>query len=219
MNQARSLTPRPVRLWNRLVQGLAWRWKFVLRPRLGIRDRQWLRVVSEQAMDDFVSALDYRNMDAVELSPGRDVWQRLGFQSYRAWQYDEGDVCERPLAQRAFDMVIAEHVLEHVLWPLRAVRNIHAMLRRGGWFVAVTPFLYRVHDYPVDCSRWTEVGMKHLLLEGGFSADKIYTGSWGNRACVKANFRKLPNWVPWWHPQHNEADFPVTVWAFAQKVS
>jgi hypothetical protein len=42
-------------------------------------------------------------------------------------------------------------------------------------------------------------------------------GSWGNRACVKANFRRFPSWIPWWHSLKIESLYPVVVWAFAQK--
>jgi len=215
------LEQRRLRWWDWLVEGVSWRWKFVYWPplarRVGIRDQQWMRVVSDQTSEDFVRSLDYRNMDAVEVSPGGDKWQRFGFRSFRASTYAECDLCERPLALAAFAVVLAEQVLEHVLWPFRAVRHVYQMLRPGGWFIVATPFLYRVHDYPVDCSRWTELGMKHLLMEGGFPAEGIRTGSWGNRACVKANFRRIPSWIPWWHSLRNEQPFPMVVWAFAQK--
>jgi hypothetical protein len=75
------------------------------------------------------------------------------------------------------------------------------MLAPGCHFLITTPFLIRRHDIPVDCSRWTELGMKHFLAECGFPIETIRTGSWGSRSCVKANFK--PN-------------FPVSVWALAQ---
>jgi SAM-dependent methyltransferase len=220
-NESKVASPRPLtRAW--LVEGLAWRWKFLIkRPlarMLGVRDQQWLRAVCDQKTEEFVRSLDYRNLDAVELSPGGDKWAHFGFRSYRPSNYEECDICERPLAPAAFDVVIAEHVLEHVLWPFRAVRHVYQMLRPGGWFLVATPFMYRVHDYPVDCSRWTERGMKHLLMEGGFPEEGIRTGSWGNRACIKANFRRIPSYIPWWHSLRNEPEFPVVVWAFAQKL-
>jgi len=221
-NEDTRLGPPRLSAWRWLVEGLSWRWKFVYRPPLArlldIREQQWMRVVSDQTCESFLRSLDYRNMDVVELSPGGDKWQRFGFRTYRASTYDECDLCERPLALDAFDVVIAEHVLEHVLWPYRAVRNAYQMLRPRGWFIVATPFMYRVHGYPIDCSRWTELGMKHLLMEGGFPETGIRTGSWGNRACVKANFRRLPNWIPWWHSLRNEPLFPMVVWAYAQKL-
>jgi SAM-dependent methyltransferase len=190
---------------------LSWRLR-----RLGrISDVQWSRVVMDQETARFVRSLDYRRMDALEISGAK--WKDFGFASYRSADYPEYDWCERPLKESAFDIVIAEQVLEHVLWPYRAVRHAFQMLRPGGVFVVSTPFLLRVHNYPVDCSRWTPLGMKHLLAEAGFPLEQTITGSWGNRACVRSNFRKWTWWVPWLHSLRNEPDFPIVVWAFGRK--
>lgn len=85
-----------------------------------------------------------------------------------------------------FNLIIADQVFEHLL------------------------------RLPYDCTRWTETGIKYFLAESGFPLDKIIAGSWGNRACVKANFNR---WARrgWFGSLKNEPDFPVTVWALAQK--
>ncbi len=136
---------------------------------------------------------------------------------YISANFPNYDVCVGPYEIGTFDLVLAQQVFEHLLWPYRAVKNVYQMLRPGGWFVTTTPFLLRVHDYPVDCSRWTELGLKHLIAEGGFALEDIQTGSWGNRACVKGNFNRWASWVPWLHSLKHEPAFPVAVWAFAQK--
>jgi hypothetical protein len=59
--------------------------------------------------------------------------------------------------------------------------------------------------------------MRHLLAEGGFDLDRITTGSWGNRSCVRSN---LLMWTPynrWLHSLRNEEDYPIQVWALARK--
>jgi SAM-dependent methyltransferase len=165
---------------------------------------------------DFVSSLRPGSLDTLEIS-GRS-WADRGFASYRSASFPEFDLCDEPLAE-SFDLIIAEQVFEHVLWPYRAARNVWKMLRPGGVAVLTTPFLLRVHDYPVDCSRWTEIGIKHLLAEGGFDPGEVVTGSWGNRACVKANFRRWVRWNPRRHSLENEPNFPVVVWAFATRTS
>jgi SAM-dependent methyltransferase len=182
---------------------------------LGIREIEWGRVVMDRETDRFVRSLNYSSFHALEIS-GRK-WEKFGFATYRSIKFPDYDVCERALETEAFDIVIAEQVLEHVVWPYRAVRNIYTMLRPGGVFVVTTPFLIRIHNHPVDCSRWTELGIKYLLAEAGFNLTNIMTGSWGNRSCVRANFRKWAVWVPWKHSLRNEPDFPYVVWAFARK--
>jgi SAM-dependent methyltransferase len=114
-----------------------------------------------------------------------------------------------------FDLIIADQVFEHLLWPYRAGRNVRSMVKPGGHFLMTTPFLIKVHESPVDCSRWTELGLKHLLAECGFPLEEIRTGSWGNRACVRANFRRWAR--KGFRSLANESEFPVTVWALAKK--
>jgi hypothetical protein len=108
-------------------------------------------------------------------------------------------------------------VFEHICYPFRAARNVHAMLREGGHFLITTPFLLKIHNHPVDCTRWTEAGMKYLLADSGFSLQAVVTGSWGNRACVIGNFRTWRYYNRWLHSLRNEPDFPVVVWALATK--
>src|SRR5207245_1375873 len=95
-------------------------------------------------------------------------------------------------------------------------RNVWAMLKPGGRFVIATPFLVRVHRVPIDCNRWTEDGLSHLLQECGFKEEDISTGSWGNRRCIAAN---MTAWRKrgFFGSLKNEPDYPVMVWAFARK--
>ncbi len=221
---SRSPTPE---LWPRIKRGLRRRLRWglwALRKRtekwLGATDTHWGRVVMDRETARFVDSLDPRTKSALEISG--EKWKDRGFASYRSAQYPEFDVCKDTLDE-TFDVIIIEQVLEHVLWPYRAVRNLWRMLNPGGTLIVTTPFMLRIHNFPVDCSRWTEVGLKYLLAEAGFDLEDIETGSWGNRACIRAasglraDFGDWTLWNPRFHSLHNEPDFPVVVWAFARK--
>lgn len=163
----------------------------------------------------FVNSLNVEKMDALEIS-GRQ-WRKLKYNSYRTVSFSDYDVCGSPLQVSGWDIIFMEQVLEHVHRPLKAIQNIHQMLKPGGWFIVTTPFMIRVHEEPSDCSRWTETGLKNILTDGGFPPEKIVTGSWGNKPCMIAN---LENWVkykPLQHSLKNDPRYPVVVWAFAQK--
>jgi SAM-dependent methyltransferase len=176
---------------------------------------QWLRVVMNRETRALVDALGPSGMKALEIS-GYD-WGTPGyFREYRTTSIENYDVCERPIDD-TFDIVIAEQVFEHLPRPYRAGRNVHAMLRPGGWFLVTTPFLVRVHEEPLDCTRWTETGMKYLLAECGFELDSIRTGSWGNRECVVANLERWQGYLPKFHSLKNDARFPLAVWALARR--
>ena len=208
MNYLERTLSSPRWQWlNRLVGPFVWS---------GEPGNQWLRVVMNRETEKLVAGLNPPTLKALEIS-GRN-WDRPGyFREYLSLEYPAYDVCAAAYPD-TFDLVLAEQVFEHLLWPYRAARNVYQMLNSGGHFLISTPFLLKVHNYPIDCSRWTELGLKHFLAECGFPLENIVTASWGNRACVRANFG--PRWViyqKWLHSLRNEPDVPVVVWALARK--
>jgi SAM-dependent methyltransferase len=178
---------------------------------------QWCRVVMNREIDRFIRSLDCAHTDALEVS-GVGSQGRYNFRSYRTAQFPEYDVCEGPLSKEQFDLVIAEQVFEHILRPDRAAAHVYEMLRPSGIFIVSTPFLLKVHEYPVDLHRWTERGMRQLLEIAGFRV--LATGSWGNRECLWADMQPGLAWTPYnprRHSLHNEPQFAIVVWAFAEK--
>lgn len=169
-----------------------------------------------QSCREWLQALPYTHFDALEIA-GR-TFATFGFARYQTADYPAYDVCAGPLEQ-TFDLIIAEQVFEHLLYPYRAGRHVHDMLRPGGWFLISVPFLVKVHGYPIDCTRWTELGLKHFLHECGFPLASIKTASWGNRDCIVANFTKWVVYEPSLHDLTNEPDFPYHVWALAQRAA
>ena len=195
--------------------GLGWRWDALSRRFENQASPEWARHVMDQETARLVGDLPHGRMDALEISG--EKWRNFGFRSYQTLGFDEYDVCERPYASSSYDLVIVEQVLEHVLWPYRAVRHLFKMLRPSGFLLVTTPFLVKIHGAPIDCSRWTELGMRHLLAEGGFPLDRMTTGSWGNRMCVRRGLQWSVRLIPWYHTLRNEPTYPVVVWALAQK--
>lgn len=182
---------------------------------VGYDHTHWTRPVMYSECLKLLEPLNIPSMDAMEISAGQ-FWQKAGFRSFSEKNFPEFDICKDVLDQQ-FDIIIADQVFEHLPWPYRAAKNVHAMVKPGGYFLITTPFMIRVHDIPIDCTRWTETGLKYFLAECGFPFDQIVTGSWGNRACVKANFKR---WARrgWFGSLKNERNFPVSVWALARKV-
>lgn len=187
-----------------------------LKRLLGFSQESWTRVVLNQETSKLISELKPASFQVLEIS-GTD-WQEFGFREYKSASYPEFDVCQSPL-EESFDLIIAEQVFEHLLWPYRAGKNIYQMLNPGGYFLITTPFLIRVHACPTDCSRWTETGLKYFLAECGFPLEHTHTGSWGNRACVKANLhpKRFMPYHKLLHSKVNEPDFPVMVWGLTRK--
>jgi SAM-dependent methyltransferase len=183
--------------------------------RLGTVDQQWLRVVMDQHTIEEVARLRPSDASVLEIS-GRQWQKRFPFKSYVSVSYPEFDICNTKLEDK-FDLIIAEQVFEHLLWPYRAGRNVFDMLSPGGRFLITTPFLIRRHDTPHDCSRWTEVGLKYFLAECGFDLEEISSYCWGNRACLEANLSHWAFYRPRFHSLKNESNYPLVVWAIARK--
>lgn len=182
---------------------------------IGYDTTDWVRVVMYQRAFAFLRDLNAEQLDALEISAGLQWRQAVRFHSFTGTRYPGFDICSDTLP-RQYDVIIADQVFEHLQWPARAARNVYTMLKPGGWFIIATPFLLRVHASPIDCSRWTQEGLSFLLQEAGFEAECIRTDQWGNRACLKAN---LVKWRKrgFFGSLKNEPNYPVMVWAFAQK--
>jgi SAM-dependent methyltransferase len=73
------------------------------------------------------------------------------------------DVHELPFVDATFDGVIATAVLEHVLYPERAVAELHRVLRDSGVVYSEVPFLQQVHEGAYDFTRYTLSGHRRLL--------------------------------------------------------
>jgi ubiquinone/menaquinone biosynthesis C-methylase UbiE len=73
------------------------------------------------------------------------------------------DAHQLPFADKTFDAVIAQAVLEHVLDPVECVSEIHRVLKPNGWIYAETPFMQQVHMGRYDFSRFTELGHRRLF--------------------------------------------------------
>lgn len=179
----------------------------------GREPQHWLRWVMNEQTRKWVDALP----------PPKSVLEVSGqswsgrFANYRSAEYPDFDVCSQVLDER-FDLIIAEQVFEHLLWPYRAGKNICQMLNPGGHFLITTPFLVGIHNYPVDCTRWTEVGLKHFLAECGFPLEAIRTASWGNRDCVTTNLKRLGvSYRRRLHSLQNDPNCPIVVWALAKR--
>ena len=183
----------------------------------GKEEVQWCRVVMNREIERYIGSLDCSNLDVLEIS-GAGSQGRYNFRSYRSAEYPAYDLCSDPLEEEGFDLIIVEQVLEHVLRPDRATANVYRMLRPGGIFIISTPFLVKVHGVPLDLYRWTERGMRELLETAGLNV--LATASWGNRECLFADMKAGLEWTtyePSRHSLHNEAQFPIVVWAFAEK--
>lgn len=175
---------------------------------------QWVRIVMDRRTQELVENLNYGDFETLEISGKK--WKDFGFRSYENKFFPELDICKSKL-NKSYDLIIAEQVFEHLAYPYRAGKNVFEMLNSGGYFLITTPFLLRIHPDPIDCNRWTPLGLKYFLNECGFELEDIITDSWGNRECLKANLDSWKGYNPKLHSLENEHDLALVVWALARK--
>jgi SAM-dependent methyltransferase len=70
-----------------------------------------------------------------------------------------------PFADGAFDGVVVQAVLEHVVDPQRCVAEIHRVLAHDGLVYAETPFMQQVHGGSHDFTRFTHLGHRRLFRD------------------------------------------------------
>jgi SAM-dependent methyltransferase len=94
-----------------------------------------------------------------------------------------------PFADDTFALARSIAVLEHVRHPEEVVKEIHRVLRPGGYVYAEVPFIQHFHAYPNDFQRYTVEGLKVLFRE----FDVLETG-----VCVgpsSALLAAISNWL------------------------
>ncbi|MBA7622423.1 hypothetical protein ES703_29800 [subsurface metagenome] len=135
----------------------------------------------------FLRALPARQRIGVEVNPHclracRELSEQLGIAIKLHEALDTvGDEC--------VDVVISNHVLEHVLNPMRELKHMHRVLRPGGHLVLVTPFddfrspknrCYDPEDKDHHFFTWSPLNLGNLISEAGFQVDdcRICTTAW-----------------------------------------
>jgi SAM-dependent methyltransferase len=79
-----------------------------------------------------------------------------------------------PLEVQSFDTVVSTELLEHVPDPLRALREMHRVLRPGGYLILSTPMYWPRHEIPHDYFRYPYDGLLYLIKESEFELVQIF---------------------------------------------
>lgn len=74
-----------------------------------------------------------------------------------------------PFPAASIDTVLLLDVMEHLPDPDAALSKIFRVLRARGRCVVFVPFLYPIHDAPLDFTRWTRHGLRSLAQRHGLS--------------------------------------------------
>ena len=89
--------------------------------------------------------------------------------------------------------------MEHIPEPYRCVAEIKRVLKPGGRLVIQIPFLYPIHDAPLDFHRWTIYGLEQLGKRFDFTRIRTrFAGAPIETAALLANVslvKTVLNWI------------------------
>ena len=109
------------------------------------------------------------------------------------------DAQELPFIANCIDHCLLLDVLEHLPDPDRCLAAIHQVLKPGGTLTLQVPFLYPVHDAPLDYHRWTRFGLREAARRHGYHiADEVAAGHPLESAALTANIalsQTVLNWL------------------------
>lgn len=74
------------------------------------------------------------------------------------------DIHEMPFEDNRFDIVLCNHVLEHVADDIKAMEEIHRVLKPGGWALMQVPFFSPVPDTTFEDNTITDPKERERLF-------------------------------------------------------
>ena len=78
-----------------------------------------------------------------------------------------------PFEDNSFESVVCFEVLEHIKNPEFTLTEINRVLKGNGNLLLTMPFAWFEHELPNDYQRYTENGLKNLILKNGFTINNI----------------------------------------------
>ncbi|HED13179.1 MAG TPA: class I SAM-dependent methyltransferase [Gammaproteobacteria bacterium] len=109
------------------------------------------------------------------------------------------DAQSLPLIDGCSDHVLLLDVLEHIPDSDRCLAEINRILKPGGSLVIQVPFMYPIHDAPLDFHRWTRFGLINAAKRNGYKISEQHAlGHPLESAALNANIamsKTVLNWL------------------------
>ena len=125
--------------------------------------------IGARAAEGQEAIADLRGIFGADVHIGCDIQEGLGVDQIE-------DVHNLTFADDSVGTVISLETLEHVADPLRAVREMHRVLRPGGLLAISSLMFFPIHAHPWDYWRFTPEGFE-LLLEP-FESKLVVAQGW-----------------------------------------
>ena len=78
-----------------------------------------------------------------------------------------------PFRDDSFDLILATEVIEHIDQPDKVLKEFFRILKPGGTLIVTVPFSWPEHEQPFDFKRYTQYGLKNLLINNNFKKPSV----------------------------------------------
>jgi ubiquinone/menaquinone biosynthesis C-methylase UbiE len=76
-----------------------------------------------------------------------------------------GDAHNLPFKDGKIEAILSTDVCEHLKDPVKAVSEMHRVLKQNGLVIFTTRFVFPIHDAPGDYWRFTKYGLRQLFRD------------------------------------------------------
>ena len=94
------------------------------------------------------------------------------------------DAMNMPIKNDSYDLVICQATLEHISFPVKAISEIHRVLKNNGYLYCTIPFLQGFHADPYDFQRFTLNGGEILLKDFNIIKKGVSSGPFSSIAWI-----------------------------------
>jgi SAM-dependent methyltransferase len=109
-----------------------------------------------------------------------------------------GDAQSLPFADDSIDHALLLDVIEHIPEPDKSFAELYRVLKPGGSLTLQVPFLYPIHDEPLDFHRWTRHGLRRAAARHGFAvSDELAIGHPLETAALNGNIALSKTTINW----------------------
>jgi len=85
------------------------------------------------------------------------------------------DIHNIPFKDNSLDAIVSFAVLEHCVFPWDAVKEFRRVTKRGGYIICGIPWISPRHNAPIDCYRFSDIGLRALFEYSNLKVIKINT--------------------------------------------
>jgi len=94
-------------------------------------------------------------------------WDTLDISNNPQLTYSGSEENRFPIPDRAYDVLLAGNVIEHVRRPWQWLKEVSRVCKPGGHVIIIVPVSWPFHAAPIDCWRIYPDGMRALMEDSG----------------------------------------------------